>query len=145
MSDRQTIRIDDLAVALRVGPSDAERARPQPLLISLTLEIADPPHFADHDDLRHTIDYEALIGHIRDTLPTLPAMNLIETVADRVARFGLTMSRRVLSAEALVKKPSVLGPSGLVSVAIKRFADHAHPRQALGVHDQSTKPAERGL
>jgi dihydroneopterin aldolase len=145
MSDRQTLRIDDLAVALKVGVSDAERAHPQPLLISVTLEIADPPHFVDHDDLRHSIDYEAVIGHIRDTLPTLPAMNLIETVADRVARFGLTLSRRIVSVEALVKKPSVLGPSGLVSVAIKRHADHAHPRQALGVNDHSTKPAERGL
>jgi dihydroneopterin aldolase len=143
MSDRQFIRIEDLAVALRVGVSDTERSHPQPLLISVALEVADPPHFVDHDDLRHTIDYEALIGHVRDTLPTLPAMNLIETVADRVARFGLSLNRRIVSAEVLVKKPSVLGPSGLVSVAIKRHADHAHPRQALGVHDQSTKPAER--
>ncbi|MFZ4070408.1 MAG: dihydroneopterin aldolase [Caulobacterales bacterium] len=145
MNDRHIIRIEDLAVSMRVGVSDTERAYPQPLLIGVTLELVDPPHFADHDDLRHTIDYESLIGHLRDTLPGLPPMHLIETIADKVARFALTLSRRILTAEAVVKKPSVLGPSGLVSVAIKRQADHAHPRQSLGVLDHSTKPAERAL
>jgi FolB domain-containing protein len=144
MSDRQTIRIEDLAVNLKIGVSEAERAHPQTVQISVALELVDPPHFADHDDLRHTIDYDALIGHIRDGLPQLPPMRLIETVADKVARFGLTLSRRIVAVEVTVKKPSVLGPLGLVSVTIRREAEHAHPRQALSVLDHSTKP-ERAL
>ena len=54
-----TITIRDLAVSYRVGVPDAERSRPQRLLLTIEL-VGDFATAAANDDLSVTIDYDAV-------------------------------------------------------------------------------------
>lgn len=114
----QIIRIEDAKALVQVGVPDPERATPQEVRITVTLALADPPNFLDNDRLGATIDYDRIIGFIRDDLGA-PA-HLIETLAERVARHCLSLSPRALWVDVDVKKPSVLRQDGVVSVSIRR-------------------------
>lgn len=121
MRERHAITLTDLPIELAVGVPEAERARPQRLLVSLRLELTAGPAFHERDALLETLDYAALIAFLREGLPALGPFQLIETVADRIAAHALAASALVESAEATVAKPSVLGEAGgLVAVSIAR-------------------------
>lgn len=114
-----------------VGVSAAERQNPQELLVTVRLTILNPPRFQDHDDLVSTLDYDALIGFVRTTLPARGPFVLIETVADVVASAALELSPRVAEVAVTVAKPTVLKGAGLISVGLTRHASTA--RLTLGL------------
>jgi len=96
------ILIEDLEVRARIGVTAAERRKPQRLLISL--EIAKPlAPAAKADDLRKTIDYDAVARRVR-ALAGKGARNLIERLAEEIA--------------SLVRKEF---GAGSVVVAVKKF------------------------
>lgn len=132
MQDFQVIAVDDVSTRLHLGVSAEERALAQEVRISVRLTLADPPHYEGKDRLAETIDYDRIIGFLREGLPAAGETLLIETVADRAAAFCLALSARVSLVEVTVKKPSVLGSSGLVSVGIVRHGRRP-PRSALSV------------
>ena len=112
------IRIEDAKALVQVGVPEPERATPQEVRISVTLALAEPPDYLDNDRIGATIDYDRIIGFIRDDLGA-PA-HLIETLAERVVRHCLSLSQRALWVEVCVKKPSVLRQDGVVSVTLRR-------------------------
>ncbi len=132
MADTQTISLSDIPVTLSLGVSDGERARVQDVLVSLSLTVEAPPSPAC-DDLAHTIDYDSIIHFLRDDLPAEGPIHLIETIADRVAAFVLSLSARIDAVAVTVKKPSVLAAPAMVSVSLTRHADPAQRRQGLAV------------
>jgi 7,8-dihydroneopterin aldolase/epimerase/oxygenase len=71
----------------RVGVPDAERAQPQRLLISLTLDC-DFAAAARGDDLTKTINYDALAQRVT-ALGQNRSWNLIETLAVDIAELVL--------------------------------------------------------
>lgn len=79
--DRVTIR--ELEVMFRVGVPDAERARPQRLLISIDMERG-VDRAAATDDLAATIDYHAVYQRVR-ALGEGREWRLLETLAVEVA------------------------------------------------------------
>ena len=117
MADTQTIALTDMRVTLALGVTDAERRRPQDVLISVALDIDDPTM---SDRLGDTIDYDAIIGFVRDSLPGRAPLHLIETVADHVAAHVLEVSARIGAVTVTVKKPSVLPAPARVSVTLTR-------------------------
>jgi dihydroneopterin aldolase len=121
--DTQIIRVDEVRTQARVGVSEAERARPQPLTVSVTLTLTGPPDYEARDTLDATIDYDAVIGFVRDGLGRTPPARLIETLADRIAAHCLALSPKVRTATVTIVKPAVLGALGRVSVTLTR---HAH-------------------
>ena len=106
MADLHLIRIDDAKAHVRVGVPDPERAAPQEVHISVTLALADPPHYPKHDRIAATVDYDRILHFIRDDLGE-PA-HLIETLADRVAGHCLTLSDRALWVEVTRAMPTIL-------------------------------------
>lgn len=139
MHDRQSIAIIDVPVSLHVGVPDAERAAPQTLLVSVSLELFDPPAFARDDRLSDTVDYDALIAFLRDELPAHGPIRLIETVADLTGQRALTLSPRIAFADVTVKKPGVLAGEGLVCVTLRRHADKATHRHAVFLAEESAR------
>jgi phosphoglycolate phosphatase len=86
------IRIEDLELMAHVGVPEEERAQPQRLTVSITLQ---PPHsFGDlGDDLSRTIDYAAVCEEVRRFVAGRQD-KLIETLAHEIAEhllrhFGL--------------------------------------------------------
>jgi dihydroneopterin aldolase len=82
-----TILIRDLEVQFQVGVSDAERAQPQRLLLSLELE-KDFTAAVAGDDLSHTIDYSALSRRLL-RFGDGRRWKLIETLASEIAKLAL--------------------------------------------------------
>jgi len=121
MPDLQTIALTDVPVTLALGVSDAERATPQGVLISVSLQIVDTPPASDR--LSDTIDYDAIIGFLRDGLPAQAPFHLIETMAERVAAHALSLSARIAAVVVTVKKPSVLAAPAMVAVTLTRHAE----------------------
>jgi dihydroneopterin aldolase len=83
MSSRDEIRIEELELMAHVGVPDEERAQPQRLTVSLTLQSR--THFGDlGDDLERTIDYTAVCVELRRFVSDRRD-KLIETLAHEMA------------------------------------------------------------
>ena len=87
------IRIEELELTARVGVPEEERAQPQRLVLSITLQVS--RSFADlNDDLAQTVDYAAVCEEVRGFVAGRRD-KLIETLAHEIAEhllrcFGLT-------------------------------------------------------
>lgn len=83
MLPRDMIRIEELQVTARVGVPEEERAVPQRLVVSITLQ---PQHsFSDlSDDLSRTVDYAAVCETVQNFAAGRED-RLIETLADAIA------------------------------------------------------------
>jgi len=143
MHDRQTIVLTDVPVTLCVGVPEAERAAQQTVLVSVALELFDPPKFAAADSLSDTIDYDAVIAFLREDLPARGGIRLIETIADLVADHALSLSPRIAFVDVAVKKPAVLAGQGLVSVGLRRHGDKAAHRHAVFLAEESARAEAR--
>lgn len=83
MQSNDEIRIEELELMACVGVPEEERAQPQRLTISLTLQPR--LHFGDlGDDLKRTIDYAAVCAEVRRFVSSRRD-KLIETLAHEIA------------------------------------------------------------
>lgn len=139
MHDHQIIQIADVPVTAQVGVSAGERAHAQPLSISVALTLFDPPCYPDHDQIQATVDYDAVIAFLREGLQAEGPAQLIETLADRVARHCLGLNARIACADVTIVKPAVLGAAGRVSVSMRRYADRATHRHALFLAEEARR------
>jgi FolB domain-containing protein len=133
MEDVLIIQLNDVPVTTHIGVPETERATPQTLLISLSFAIADPPSFARDSTLPDTIDYAALIAFLQAEIPARGPWVLVESVAESIIEYALSLSARVAWADVQVKKPSVLGSAGMTSVSLRRSANPARRRLGLSV------------
>jgi FolB domain-containing protein len=76
------IIIQDLAVEYCVGITEAERSRPQKLMVCLELDT-DFEYAIQTDDIQYTIDYFAICQRLL-TLGQGNSWKLIETLADQI-------------------------------------------------------------
>jgi FolB domain-containing protein len=110
------IRICDLEVFFRVGVPEEERARPQRLLLDITMEH-DFTAAAGSDDLTKTINYFAVtqrllkFGEGRE-------WKLIEKLAEDIARSILSEFRAV--AVRVEVKKFIIPETRYVSVSVER-------------------------
>ena len=113
-----TIFIQDLAVSFPVGVTDHERAKPQPLLLTLELSC-DLDRAAATDELARTIDYAALCDHVR-AFGVGRDWHLIETLAVDLAESILAQFKpRTVCVEV---KKFVLPQARFVGVRVTRPA-----------------------
>jgi dihydroneopterin aldolase len=117
MSDR--IRLAGLTVRGNHGVFDFERRDGQDFMIDVELEVDTRPA-ARSDDLSDTIHYGELAAALAAVVAG-PAVNLLETLADRLAAVCLA-DERVTGATVTVHKPEAPIPLTFsdVSVTIRR-------------------------
>jgi 7,8-dihydroneopterin aldolase/epimerase/oxygenase len=110
------IRIEELELMARVGVPAEERADPQRLVVSITLQ---PLHsFGDTgDDLSRTIDYAAVCAEVRRFVGRRQD-KLIETLADEIAAH-LLRQFKLLAVELELRK-FVLPETRYVAVRVAR-------------------------
>lgn len=95
------IIIKDLAVNYRVGVPDAERAKPQKLLITLEMEY-DFSAAVQKDDINGTVDY-AMVSQRLLNFGDRRSWKLIETLAYEIAE-TITREFRLKSVQVEIKK-----------------------------------------
>lgn len=116
------IAITDLEVFFHIGVPDLERATPQRLLVSVTLEI-DCARAAGADDIRGTIDYYRVAQDVLG-FGEGRSWRLIETLADQIA--ALVLDRYHPLAVTVEVKKFPIPQARWVSVKLtKRQAGHA--------------------
>ncbi len=115
-SARDEISLVDLEVFYRVGVPDAERARPQRLLLTVVMR-RDVSAAAASDDLTQTIDYYAVSRRLL-ALGEGREWRLIETLAGEIA----DLVRREFGADsvAVEVKKFILPETRYVSVRVER-------------------------
>lgn len=118
MSDR--IELRGLAFTGYHGVLPEERRQGQPFLVDITLETVTRAAAAS-DDLADTVDYAAVAAAVRDVV-TGDAVDLIETLAQRIADRCLATDARIGAVVVAVHKPQA--PVGVdvgdVVVTIRR-------------------------
>jgi dihydroneopterin aldolase len=114
------IELRGLAFTGYHGVLPEERRQGQPFLVDVTLEV-DTGAAAASDDLADTVDYAAVASAVRDVVTGAP-VDLIETLAQRVADGCLAVDARVGAVVVAVHKPQA--PVGVevddVVVTIRR-------------------------
>lgn len=113
---RDTILIEQLALSAHIGVPDAERAAPQRLTASLTLEVASD--FRDlADDLEKTVDYYAVSQRVKALAAARPR-KLIETLAEEIA--ALVLAEFSVAAVEVELRKFILPDTAHVAVRLRR-------------------------
>jgi 7,8-dihydroneopterin aldolase/epimerase/oxygenase len=116
MPPMDCITIQDLEVFCHVGVPDAERARPQRLLLTVTMHH-DVTAAARVDDLAQTVDYHAVSQRLL-RLGDQRSWRLIETLAVEIAELVLKEFR--CAAVTVEVKKFILPQAAHVSVRVHR-------------------------
>lgn len=134
-----TIRLTGLSFSGRHGVFDFEKEDPQPFGVDVTLE-ADLRTSAASDNLADTISY-ADVADMIEEIVTRESFNLIESLAETIARAVLLHDDRIHVAEITVHKPQapITQTFADVAVAIRRTRADVAPqisthRRASGEH-----------
>jgi dihydroneopterin aldolase len=117
MEGTDLIEVRGLKLRGRHGVTDEERAADQPIVVSLAVRI-DTREAAAFDDLHATLDYADAVRVVTEIV-TGESFQLLETLADRIAR-QLLSSKRVLDVWVRVAKTEApLGDADVDEVAVE--------------------------
>jgi 7,8-dihydroneopterin aldolase/epimerase/oxygenase len=111
------IFIRDLRVDALVGFHKRERLSPQTLTFDLQIGISNTAVY-ESDRVADCIDYDKVATRVRE-IATAAHFNLVETLADRVAR-SILEEFDAAWVKVSVAKLAVLKGAGLVGVSIER-------------------------
>lgn len=111
-----TIRISGLRCEGRLGVTEEERERPQPIVVDLEIE-AEPAE----DDLATTADYDGVLRVVRGLVVT-ESFVLLETLARRIAEVVVSHPGAV-SCRASVHKPGAARALGVDDISAEAVVD----------------------
>ena len=113
----EKIHIRDIALRCIIGIYPEERKNRQDVLVNIALE-ADLAKGAETDRIEDTVDYKAINKEVVELVEN-SQFNLIETLAERIARICLK-PERVRRATVTVDKPGALRFARSVAVEFTR-------------------------
>lgn len=111
------IEIRGLWLESRIGVTESERSRSQPLRVSLRLDVGDLSGAAHADRIEETVDYDELAREIRSVAASSPR-NLLERLAEEIAR-AVLCHPRVKSVSVVLEKFPLPHAEG-VAVSLRR-------------------------
>ena len=91
------------------------------MIIDLEVEAALPHRYhAPHDkNLDHVIDYDPFLDFIRNQLPKMGHIPLLETVAERIIDFCFK-DQRIQVVRVSIEKPEIFGGLALPGIEVQR-------------------------
>jgi len=111
------VLVNRLEIQTTIGVHDEEKRAPQRVWVSVDLSVAEQGP-ADSDRLEDVLDYGEVVRRIQQIV-LAGHVNLVETLAERVARDCLT-DPRVTAARVKIEKPDVISNAQSVGVEIVR-------------------------
>ncbi|MCG3190317.1 MAG: hypothetical protein LKCHEGNO_03025 [Burkholderiaceae bacterium] len=112
----RTITLEGLHVLAQVGVLAHEFGAPQPVLISVSVDMPDAPAVPVRDELSQVLDYRSLRELAKDEAER-EHTHLLETLAGRIAQRALALPG-VAAARVRVAKPQVFADCDSVSVEV---------------------------
>lgn len=108
MNDSLKLFLRDCRVELQIGINASEQHRTQPVAISVECEMVPQRRFDDigENALADTVDYSKIHRYLREELPRMGHIYLVESAAEKVAAFCLA-DPRVVSVRVRVEKTAV--------------------------------------
>lgn len=110
------IHIENLQIQACIGVPDEERARPQRMTVSVTLESA-TAFTALGDRIENTVDYAAVCNEIK-TIASARPRRLLETLTQEIA--GQILGRFPISRIIVEVRKFILPDTDYVAVRIER-------------------------
>ncbi|MDH7974149.1 dihydroneopterin aldolase [Sphingomonas sp. AR_OL41] len=120
MDDSLQLEVHDLEVQVLTGIYSEETHLPQPLRISLTVDLDCPPHFAPDTPLGASKNYLDLKHAATRALPEGVHFTLIEGVADHIAETLLLQDRRVRRVAVKIVKLAIAEQGESIGITLVR-------------------------
>lgn len=120
---RRNIRhvfVRDLTLEASIGVHDHEKVAPQRVRINVDMAVWEGPVEDLGDDIAKVVCYEDVINRVRALFETQGHINLVETLAEKIAAEVLS-SDAVRSVRVRVEKLQAIADAASVGVEIERF------------------------
>jgi dihydroneopterin aldolase len=119
--DRICVFLHDCKTELRVGVYASEMHKPQKVTINIEVEAALPHRYQDLTEkcLDRVIDYEPIYNFIRQDLPQLGHVALLETVAEQIVAFCFR-DVRIQKVSVRIEKTEVFVETSGAGIEISR-------------------------
>jgi 7,8-dihydroneopterin aldolase/epimerase/oxygenase len=120
MTDRLTLEVSDLDVPVLTGIYSEETHLPQPLRISVKVDLDCADHFAPDTPLSASKNYMDIKRAMTAALPEGVHFVLIEAVADHVAETLFVQDRRVQRVEVKIVKLAIAEAGEAIGITLVR-------------------------
>ena len=115
------IFVRGLRVEAFIGVHPHEYERRQPIIMDIELDMGDMPTPTE-DRLHETLDY-GLVAQKAAAIALDSHVQLVETLADRIANWALEADMRVKACAVRISKPQALDTADLAGVEVIRRRD----------------------
>lgn len=119
-TDRLTLDVHDLEIAVLTGVYSEETHLPQPLRISVTADLEPAEHYAPDTPLSASKSYMDLKFAAGDAIPKDVHFTLIEAVADHIIDTIFMQDARVLAAEVRIIKLAIAEGDERIGITMRR-------------------------
>ncbi len=120
LNDRLELEVHGFEVSVLTGIYSEETHLPQPLLISMTVELECPAHFAPDTPLSASKNYLDLKRAATTALPEGVHFTLIEGVADHIAQTLLQEDSRVQRVQVKIVKLAISEAGEAIGMTLVR-------------------------
>jgi 7,8-dihydroneopterin aldolase/epimerase/oxygenase len=120
MTDRLTLEVSDLDVPVLTGIYSEETHLPQPLRISVKVDLDCADHFAPDTPLSASKNYMDIKRAMTAALPEGVHFVLIEAVADHIAETLFVQDRRVQRVEVKIVKLAIAEAGEAIGITLVR-------------------------
>lgn len=107
-----------LQIQASIGVHPHEYEETQPVIIDIELDMGDMPA-PQHDRLHETLDY-GLVAEKAEEIALQAHVQLVETLADRIAAWALSVDPRVQACAVRIAKPQALLKAEAAGVEVIR-------------------------
>ncbi|WP_242137600.1 MULTISPECIES: dihydroneopterin aldolase [unclassified Sphingomonas] len=120
MDDRLTLNVHDLEVQVLTGIYSEETHLPQPLRISLTVDLTVPERYEPDTPLGASKNYLDLKHAATTALPEGVHFTLIEAVADHICETLFLQDTRVTRVEVTIVKLAIAEAGESIGITLTR-------------------------
>ena len=120
MQDRLQLQVRDLEVSVLTGIYSEETHLPQPLRISLTVDLSCPDRFEPNTPLSASKNYLDLKHAATTALPPGVHFTLIEAVADHICQTLFLGDARVRRVEVAIVKLAIAEAGEAIGITLVR-------------------------
>jgi dihydroneopterin aldolase len=120
LNDRLTLNVHDLEVPVLTGIYSEETHLPQPLRISLTVDLDVPARFDPDTPLTESKNYLDLKHAATTALPAGVHFKLVEAVADHICETLFLQDKRVARVEVTIVKLAIAEAGESIGITLVR-------------------------